>query len=266
MALDRFTNKDEIMDTNGPVKGIVWSEEDIPLLELDSSFISPKEKPYIELHAYTPSGDYIGGGTTTAFEQQGNNLYIDYYQGLNDLEITRGLFEVVVNVHKIILDDPENPNLFIKEISPDRREVRLTYNVSSDTTQEETGEIVSEYLNKFGRESYFEPIFDDDGNEVGQVERPISQDLALNLGKNRVYKIINQKEWGEANEFVVRLYNPLPATINEKMKLWIVEELSDSFIDNIDLNLKRQIPLKKQLKKQMIWQVQIGQPVKIILQ
>ena len=237
MALDRFTNKDEIMDTNGPVKGIVWSEEDIPLLELDSSFISPKEKPYIELHAYTPSGDYIGGGTTTAFEQQGNNLYIDYYQGLNDLEITRGLFEVVVNVHKIILDDPENPNLFIKEISPDRREVRLTYNVSSDTTQEETGEIVSEYLNKFGRESYFEPIFDDDGNEVGQVERPISQDLALNLGKNRVYKIINQKEWGESNEFVVRLYSPLPATINEKMKLWIVEELSDSFIDNIDLNL-----------------------------
>ena len=32
MALDRFTNKEEIMDTNGPVKGIVWTEEDIPLL------------------------------------------------------------------------------------------------------------------------------------------------------------------------------------------------------------------------------------------
>ena len=52
-----------------------------------------------------------------------------------------------------------------------------------------------------------------------------------------LYKILNQKEWGEGNEFVIRLYKPLPNTVNEKMKLWIVEELSDSFVDNIDLNL-----------------------------
>ncbi|HAI43910.1 MAG TPA: hypothetical protein DCM40_40350, partial [Maribacter sp.] len=101
----------------------------------------------------------------------------------------------------------------------------------------EVGDLISTYLEKFGRESYFEDILDTDGNVIGQEERPISNDISLNLGKNRVYKIINQKEWGEANEFVVRLYKPLPATINEKMKLWIVEELSDSFIDNIDINL-----------------------------
>ncbi|HAI43909.1 MAG TPA: hypothetical protein DCM40_40345 [Maribacter sp.] len=90
MSLDRFTNKEEILETNGPVTGIVWTEDDIPLLELDASFITLKEKPYVELHVYTPTGDYIAGGTCEAFKQLDNNLYIDYYQALNDLEITRG--------------------------------------------------------------------------------------------------------------------------------------------------------------------------------
>ena len=62
MALERFTNKEEILETNGVVKGIVWKEEDQTLLKLDVDNITPADTPSVELHAYTPSSDYIVGG------------------------------------------------------------------------------------------------------------------------------------------------------------------------------------------------------------
>ena len=58
MALDRFTNKDEILTTNGVVSGIVWNEEDQKLLQLDMTDVAPTDTPIVELHAYTPSEDY----------------------------------------------------------------------------------------------------------------------------------------------------------------------------------------------------------------
>ena len=33
MALERFTNKDEIIETNGPVRGLIWNEDDVPMTE-----------------------------------------------------------------------------------------------------------------------------------------------------------------------------------------------------------------------------------------
>ena len=207
MALDRFTNKDEILDTNGVVKGIVWKADDQQLLKLDVNKITPTDTPYIELHAYTPTSDYIGGGTTEQFKVKADKLYIDYYAALNDLEITRGLFEVVVNVHRILLGNPDDPEFYIKEISPDRREVAITANLPEGVDKEEQATLIKEYLEKFGRDSYTEIIYDDGGNEIGTEERPSSDDIAINLGGNRIYKIINQKDWGETNEFVIRLYD-----------------------------------------------------------
>ena len=46
-------------------------------------------------------------------------------------------------------------------------------------------------------------------------------------------KIINQKDWAGDSDFVVRLYNPLPDEINEKAPLWVIEQISDSYVDNI---------------------------------
>ena len=237
MALDRFTNKDEILTTNGVVTGIVWKDEDQKLLQLDMADASPAGTPIVELHAYTPSEDYIVGGHISDFEIKGSKLYVNYTSALKSFELTRGLFEVVVNIHRPLLADPEDPLLYIKEISPDRREVLVAANLPEGVTTEEYAVTISEYLEKFGRDNYSEIITDEDGNEVGVEERPMSNEVALNLGKNNVFKVVNQKPWGEANEFVVRLYKKLPPTINEKMPLWIVEELADSFIDNVDINV-----------------------------
>ena len=237
MALERFTNKEEILETNGVVKGIVWKEEDQTLLKLDVDNITPADTPSVELHAYTPSSDYIVGGLTDQFKVKSDKLFVDYYAALNEFELTRGLFEVVVNVHKTLLGTPENSEFYIKEISPDRREVAIAANLPEGVDKDAQAESIKDYLEKFGRDSYIDIIYDDAGNETGTVERPSSDDIAINLGGNKVYKIINQKEWGEPNEFVIRLYDKLPATINEKMSLWFVEELADSFVDNVDINV-----------------------------
>ena len=247
MSLDRFTNKEEILNTSGLVHGLTWAIEDSGLLKLDESNVVIDQKgepPLIEIHAYTPTNDYITGGLTEHYELRNDKLYVNYLNALNEFELTRGLFEVVINVQRTLLGTPnlsETP-LYIKEISPDRREASITVNVADSDTKDVVADTVSDYLELFGRNSYTDILYDEEGNEVGTVERPISQNIAINLGNNNVFKIINQKEWGESNEFVVRFYKPLPPTINEKMPLWIVEELADSFIDNIDINVEQPSP------------------------
>ena len=154
MALDRFTNKDEILTTNGVVSGIVWNEEDQKLLQLDMTDVAPTDTPIVELHAYTPSEDYITGGLTTEFEIQGSKLYVNYTTALKSFELTRGLFEVVVNIHRPLLSQPEEPSIYIKEISPDRREVYIAANLPEGVTAEDYASTITEYLDKFGRDSY----------------------------------------------------------------------------------------------------------------
>ena len=35
MSLDRFTNKDEIIKTDGSVRAVTWNQEDLDILKLD---------------------------------------------------------------------------------------------------------------------------------------------------------------------------------------------------------------------------------------
>jgi len=242
MALDRFSNKEEIQETNGSVRGIVWHEEDLDILQLDLKTVLPDERPVVELHLYTigSESEYITGGCIDDFEIKGSKVFINYGKACQSLGIERGQFEVVVNVYKDLLGSKDEPGLWIKEISDDRREVWIQAFPDADLD-------VETYLDSFGSGEYAEKIYerdengeiltDSDGNQIlaGVVDRPISDDIALNLGENQLLKIINQKDWQSENDFVARLYKPLPDTIEVKQKLWTIEQLSDSYIDNITL-------------------------------
>jgi len=247
MALDRFSNKKEIQETDGVVRGIIWNEEDLDVLQLDLKNVIPEERPVVEIHLYTIGSEstYIAGGVVNDFEIKGNKLHINYGQACQSLGIERGQFEVVVNVYKNLLGSAEDQGLYIKEISGDRREawIQALPNTEMD---------VEGYVDSFGSGNYIEKVYetklDGNGDEVSVLdeagnpiiistrERPLSDDIAVNLGGNRIYKIINQKDWHSTNDFVVRLYKPLPDDIIEKQKLWTVEQLSDAYIDNIDLH------------------------------
>ena len=246
MALDRFKNINEIIQNSGKTKGIVWKEEDIDLLALDVKTVTPIDSPVVELHLYTPgdTAKYVAGGTVDA-ELDGSKIFINHAAAAESFGVQRGQFEAVINIHKDLLGNEENRILYIHEISDDRRELHIKAKADADVD-------IETYLDSIdGGGSYASPIyetsidaagnetqvFDDNGDPVvkGYESVPISEDIALNFGQNRIYKIINQKEWNEENDFVVRLYEPLPEFIIEKEYLWVVEQLSDSYIDNINV-------------------------------
>jgi|TARA_R110001592_G_C13185389_1_gene751572 hypothetical protein len=242
MALDRFSNIEEIQETNGSVRGVVWNQDDLDILQLDLKRIQPEQIPVVELHLYTigSESNYIAGGCIDDFEIKNGQIYINYGKACQSLGIERGQFEVVINIYKDLLGSKEEQGLWIKEISDDRREVWIQAFPDADLD-------VTSYIESFGSGQYAEKIYeknaddeiiyDQDGNPIlsGVIERPLSDDIALNLGKNQILKIINQKEWQSENDFVVRLYKPLPDDIFEKQKLWTIEQLSDAYIDNISL-------------------------------
>ena len=243
MALDRFSNIKEIQETNGVVRGVVWNEKDLDILQLDLKGVSPEQRPVVEIHLYTIGSEssYIVGGCIDDFEIQRSQLYIDYGKACQSLGIERGQFEVVVNVYKNLLGSKEEQGLYIKEISDDRREVWVESFPNSNLD-------VAEYINSFGSGQYAEKVYEKDSNDElvldeggnpilsAVIERPLSDDIAINLGDNQILKIINQKDWQSESAFVARLYKPLPAGVEVKDKLWTIEQLSDAYIDNITLS------------------------------
>tara|TARA_Y100000593_G_scaffold78830_1_gene146493 strand:- start:303 stop:4505 length:4203 start_codon:yes stop_codon:yes gene_type:complete len=247
MTLERFSNIKEIQETDGVVRAITWKESDIDILQLDLKNVIPEERPIVEIHLYTIGAvsKYIAGGIIDDFEINRDKILINYGQACQSLGIERGQFEVVVNIYKNLLGSEDEPGLYIKEISDDRREVWIQAFPKTDLD-------IDSYLQAFGQGEYSEIVYektiDGEGNEIivtddegapviqSSIDRPISDDIALNFGENQIFKILNQKDWNDENDFVVRLYKPLPDEYDVKKPLWTIEQLSDSYVDNIDLS------------------------------
>jgi hypothetical protein len=105
--------------------------------------------------------------------------------------------------------------LFISDISADRTELRLASNIlSNQIINNAVGILISEITNDF----YY-------------------PDILLNLGSNRQYLIVNiaLDTTGLASTILVKLYEPLPVSITLKQNLWIVEEIIDAYIFDINL-------------------------------
>ena len=163
MPLDRFTNQEEILNTDGLVRGVEWRKGEYEALALDNLTVSLTEIEQLEteLFVYTPqTGQYVTGGVTDKMSLRDGKLYIDYASAIADFGIERGPFEVVVNIHQPVIGDNNSPILLTKEVSPDRREVvvRLAPNITEN--------IFAEFIEEY-----------DDAFEL---------DLALNFGGNRV--------------------------------------------------------------------------------
>lgn len=247
MSLKRYSN---ITTEPGKARGVTWNSSDTVLLQLDSKSITPSERPIVELHLYTPGtvNNHITGGPIESFDIIQDKVLIDYAAAIREFGIERGQFRAVINVYRTLYGSYENPGIWVSEIAANRRELKLTkLPTATDDLQI--------YLDKIDRNRNIEyvydvtldsdgneiPLLDDSGNPViiGTVEKPLSADIALNLGDNNLIKIINQKPWESADEFVVRLYSELPSEFTLKQAGFIVEELSDSYIDDILVNVSQ---------------------------
>ena len=175
----------------------------------------------VEVHYFTPGEDsrYIVGGVVQAYEIDVDKILVDHEAALKSFNIQRGDFNAVINIYDPILGSEEFPMIDLKEISPDRRELRFEHVVVDDPGEHEG--MLQSFIDYYSDRT--------------------SPEFVLNFGRNQLFKFTNQKMFGDDN-LVVRLLDPLPNDIEEESTAWIAGELSDSLTyDNISIQYNKSV-------------------------
>jgi len=218
----------EILSTPLPYQKInPISPED--LKELQSNTIPKKfgkDEDYVEFHVYDGNGEIlesIENFTEYKFPPEisdvnslTNEISVDIVNSLNGLGFTSGKYQTILNIHRKKLYSTFDKLFFIKNISTSRTELRVS------TT-------------KVGFESLKSQFY----SFLGEIEAsPYFKDFILNFGENVLVLGINiALEEINSSEFdlLIKLYNPLPSTIDNKATFRIVESLTNPIVFNIDL-------------------------------
>ena len=143
-------------------------------------------------------------------------IEIDPVQDLQNLGYSSGEFKVQYNIFKNKISSYPSAELFIKEISPDRTEIRVG-SVVLTNDQIETGSLA--LIEAYTTSSIFDPFLLNFGNNI--------QELVTNIVLNRV---------DTGYEILFKLYNTLDDSITEKSSLWVVEEISTPYVFDINLD------------------------------
>jgi hypothetical protein len=140
---------------------------------------------------------------------------LDINKSLQDLKINDGTYKLAVNFFKNLIGNYEEQHLRIDEISPDRKEIKLRALDSSDPNFVEQITNYIETVNQTVESGYFKKYL-------------------LNFSRNQCVQFVNSVAIGEY--LYVKLYEPLPDTIENNFKCWVVEELKPTYIDNINID------------------------------
>jgi hypothetical protein len=142
-------------------------------------------------------------------------IEIDPVKDLQNLEYSSGEFKVQYNLFTNKISNP-NAELFLKEISADRTELRVGSTILTNE-QIESGSL--ELINEYTNSSYF-------------------VDYLLNFGNNTQVVVVNValNKVESGYEILFKLYQPLPENIQEKNTLWVVQEKSNPYVFDINLD------------------------------
>jgi hypothetical protein len=201
---------------------------------IDSSLIASRDyirqfglkEDYVEYHVYTKNGsllysnynytDYKVPGTL----QGAANTYteeLEFFPGdvVESLGFTYGTYNVQFNVYRKKVVDINQKVFFIKEISNDRKELRISSNDLSNLTLEEG---VINFLYEIQSSSYF-------------------KDFLLNFGDNKIINAVNiaLDKNTDPYSILIKLYQPLPNEFDLKSSFWFVEELSEASVFEVNL-------------------------------
>jgi hypothetical protein len=201
---------------------------------IDSSLIASRDyirqfglkEDYVEYHVYTKNGsllysnynykDYripgtLQGSTSTYTEE------LEFFPGnvVESLGFTYGTYNVQFNVYRKKIVDINQKVFFIKEISNDRKELRISSNDLSNLTIEEG---VLNFLYEIQSSSYF-------------------KDFLLNFGDNKIVNAVNiaLDKNTDPYSILIKLYQPLPTEFDIKSSFWFVEELSEASVFEVNL-------------------------------
>ena len=229
--LSVYSNNKELLKTTSSTLAKRLESVDSALLDSRKFSVSFKDnfRPKLEMHVYTPDGAYLFGKHDAMFSIEDNvsesnllgyqHLSIDVNSELDSLGISRGSYKLVYNLLDNVVGSYDSQKLWIKEISPSRRELRLQLVDNSNTS------LLAQVQN-----------FRNRWNEL--TEDDIFNSFVLNFGFNETYQIINAKfeiNYTKTPEIIVRLYNPLPAKFGEKSKVWISEEIIDPILETLTI-------------------------------
>jgi len=141
-----------------------------------------------------------------------NSIEIDPTSDLSRKGITSGDYNVYYNFYRNYLQtSPTNQNLFIKEISADRTELKLNFLNSIPV-----GELES-----------FKALFN---NNLSFY----FEDFYLNFGGN-ILALANNFDYNPTTlDIIINLYQPLTSNVGVNSSLWVVTKIADSLAFNIN--------------------------------
>jgi hypothetical protein len=191
--------------------------------------LNPGVTPTTNINNTTATGAEVGSVSNLSTTSSTYPIIeIDPVQDLQDLGYSSGEFKVQYNVFKNKISKYPNAELFIKEISADRTELRVG-SVILTNDQIETGSLA--LINAYNSSSIFDPYLLNFGDN--------KQAIATNIVLNKV---------DSGYEILFKLYSELDSSIVEKSSLWVVEEISTPYVFDINLDAILTTPAKKKLK------------------
>jgi hypothetical protein len=235
--LSIYTNQNDLLKATSTTEVSRLEAIDQQLLDIRSFSITFKQntRANLELHVYTPDGIYLTGNHNALFTIEDTNtdtqlnaykhLAINTSKELETLGINKGQYRIVYNLFDNILGGFDSQKLFIKDISPSRRELRLQ--LADSANMQLRGQLIR--LRNRWTELEKDDIFDS---------------FILNFGFNETYQIINFRfefENTDTPEIFVKLYEPLPAKYGKKSKVFISEEILTPFLDSV-LIIPKHVP------------------------
>jgi len=241
MSLTRYANNEKLITLNKPATGEVFSTKE--LQSLKNSLYIPKFTKIVnnldglvsEAHIYSIDGDYIISvfNKLPLLDSQPSSPYTIFFD-LRDIfrasGITRGSYKVALNLISSVFGQPNRLNeypFFVKEISPDRTEIQLSLKNVNDIVN----------LQKFN--AYAEKL----------IQTGTLNNLVLNFGSNRINKITNfRADLDDPTIVYFKLHSPIDEAIEPLDSVWIGYELTDSYIDTVNLTSEIITQPLKQLK------------------
>jgi len=210
-SIQDYTFEDYDIVPNFEVTSLFQPEEDLVeyfIYDANNNLIHSEYKSTSYSFTQDPSIVNLGGYST---------INIDPEKDLSNSGFDVGQYNIVYNFFEPQLNSNSDLRFYLKEISSDRTELRLTSN-----NLKVIPEVFEQFSLKLQGEDYFNEFY-------------------LNFGNNQVVIAVNILQEGE--DILIKLYEPLPQLFTTKSTCWITLKIADpvaynvSFIQENDVTL-----------------------------
>ena len=198
---------------------------------LSRKFGAPED--YVELHVYNLNGQLLQSinefqdydiPSVNNTDGKINNFIVNPVDVLTNLNYSAGQYKLILNIQKKQILNSFRRIFTVKEISPSRQELRISYNDNKEV-RTQLGVFISRI-----------------------EESPFFRDFVLNFGDNNNELGINIALNNKRPEILIKLFEPLDSSIKVGRKFRITTEITDPVSMDIDLGEPETVDTSIQLQ------------------